>query len=208
MSGFMHIAFIFKPTSRQASIPITLLCALLWTIPSWAAAFASLEIDGGKSELQTNIRAHLDLSDIPCDTTELRLRSRLRGSDDKISNAMRALGYYHGTWELRRERVTYKPTILKNNPLSSAVKKLSNKPQPNNTEAGECWLLKLKLTPGPQTLITKLDVTTHCSPSTWQSSRSPSTTPYNTTSTKAPKNPYISAPAMPAILTASSSSTA
>tara|TARA_R110001599_G_scaffold65662_5_gene185183 strand:- start:897 stop:2753 length:1857 start_codon:yes stop_codon:yes gene_type:complete len=158
MSGFMHRAFIFKPTSRQASIPITLLCALLWTIPSWAAAFASLEIDGGKSELQTNIRAHLDLSDIPCDTTELRLRSRLRGSDDKISNAMRALGYYHGTWELRRERVTYKPTILKNNPLSSAVKKLSNKPQPNNTEAGECWLLKLKLTPGPQTLITKLDV--------------------------------------------------
>tara|TARA_R110000772_G_scaffold117507_1_gene222986 strand:- start:70004 stop:71800 length:1797 start_codon:yes stop_codon:yes gene_type:complete len=134
-------------------------CALLWTLPAWAEDSASLEIDGGKSELQKNIRAHLDLDDIPCNTTEARLRSRLRGSDDNISKALRALGYYHGSWVLRREHARIKPKLINNNPITKVVKKIGSAKSAKSTpEAEACWLLTLELTPGPQTLIKQLDV--------------------------------------------------
>jgi translocation and assembly module TamA len=131
---------------------------LTLTVPAWSATLASLEINGGKNELQANIRAHLDLSDIPCDATELRLRSRLRDSDDKISNAMRALGYYHGSWELRRERVNLKSTLLTNPPLSTVVKKFASKPKASTSDNSDCWQLKLDITPGPQTVIKSLNI--------------------------------------------------
>ncbi len=138
---------------------LAVLCGLFLATPSWAADFASLEIDGGKSELQKNIRAHLDLDDIPCNSTEARVRSRLRGSDEKISKAMRALGYYHGTWVMRREHAQIKPKLLKSNPLTTAVKKIGNgSSNKSKSKPDECWLLTLELTPGPQTLINRVDV--------------------------------------------------
>ncbi|MEX1669250.1 autotransporter assembly complex family protein [Zhongshania guokunii] len=139
---------------------LLLLCSVFAAAPSWAATNqVSLEIRGGKSELQDNIRAHLDLSDIHCNSSELRLRSRLRGSDQKISNAMRALGHYHGNWTLLREQSAVKTTLLKSNPLSKAVKKIAgSKSATPDTEPESCWVLTLELTPGPQTLISRLDV--------------------------------------------------
>ena len=65
---------------------------------------ATLVIHGGKSTLQDNIRAHLALNDIACDLSEAKLRGQLRGSDDKISEALRALGYYNGKWTLTKSR--------------------------------------------------------------------------------------------------------
>ena len=138
---------------------MALLCCLLSPTLGWAAALATLDINGGKSDLQDNIRAHIDLNDIRCDTSEARLRSRLRGSDDNISKAMRALGYYHGTWVLRREHARIKPKLLKGNPITTAVKKMSSsKSSKSNLEPDACWQLTLELTPGPQTLIKKLDI--------------------------------------------------
>jgi len=147
--------------TRHSSIAhfLIILCSVFAASSAWSANDVSLEILGGKTELQDNIRAHLDLSDIHCNSSELRLRSRLRGSDQKISDAMRALGYYHGSWTLRREQRALKTSLLKSNPLSKAVKKIAASTSATpDTEVDSCWVLSLDLTPGPQTLITQLDV--------------------------------------------------
>src|SRR5690606_12269855 len=62
-------------------------------------------VSGGDRPLRDNVRAHLGLGELPCDIPELQLRSRLRGADGRISEALRALGHYRGQWQVDSELV-------------------------------------------------------------------------------------------------------
>lgn len=116
---------------------------------------ATLVIHGGKSTLQDNIRAHLALNDIACDLSEAKLRGQLRGSDDKISEALRALGYYHGKWTLTKSREKRLAQDTDKSGLSAVTKPLQRLKK--NDEI-ECWQLELALQPGPVTKIATLDI--------------------------------------------------
>ncbi|KJS08005.1 MAG: hypothetical protein VR73_07325 [Gammaproteobacteria bacterium BRH_c0] len=65
-----------------------------------------LDINGVGATLSRNIRAHLGLDSISCRVSEARLRSHLRGADEKISEGLRALGYYNGSWHLEHSAIT------------------------------------------------------------------------------------------------------
>lgn len=135
---------------------IPLIVVLLYCACAQAAdnEFATLSIKGAISKLEENIRAHLALNDLDCDLSETKLRRRLRGSDEKISIALRALGYYQGKWTLttnigQRQSKGEKGSLLDTaNPL-----KLLKKDSQDS-----CWQLDLDLTAGPVTRIAKLDV--------------------------------------------------
>src|SRR5690554_8067350 len=93
---------------RQASVsflrrhpprPALLAALLLATLPLLATERALADnirvaMSGGTRELRENVRAHLDLGNLPCDLNELQLRSRLRGADGRISEGLRAMGHY------------------------------------------------------------------------------------------------------------------
>ncbi|MFA5493182.1 MAG: autotransporter assembly complex family protein [Porticoccaceae bacterium] len=107
---------------------------LLTLIPVSADTVAVV-VSGGDTALRDNVQAHLGLADLACNTTELHLRGRLRGADEQISQALRALGYYHGEWRVKRERV--------------AGKKNGN---------GGCWRITVELEPGPPVTVATRDV--------------------------------------------------
>ncbi|WP_269619057.1 autotransporter assembly complex protein TamA [Zhongshania sp. BJYM1] len=132
-------------------IALLLFCICINTL---ADETPSLSISGGNAKLQENIRAHFVVTDISCQLSELKLRNRLRNSDDKISEALRALGYYHGKWTLTKSKkeITAQGN---NNGIVSAVNPL-NLIKKETTY--ECWQLHLALNPGPATKIAKLDV--------------------------------------------------
>jgi len=128
---------------RQASVsflrrhpprPALLAALLLVTLPLLATERALADnirvaMSGGTRELRENVRAHLDLGNLPCDLNELQLRSRLRGADGRISEGLRAMGHYLGEWEVSRERVD-----------------------------DECWRISVRLQPGPPVTVATLDV--------------------------------------------------
>jgi translocation and assembly module TamA len=137
----------------KRAYPLLVLLLYCFCSYAWADDTAELSIKGGNSKLQTNVRAHLAVNDIDCNLSEPRLRSRLRGSDDKISAALRALGYYHGSWTLTKTKGPLKRS--EKNALVSASKSL-NPLKKDSTDT--CWQLQLDLTPGPISKIATLDV--------------------------------------------------
>lgn len=150
----------FNLRSSLNTLAMTLLLGLLSaTAPNSSAAsgeeFLSLEIAGGKSDLQDNIRAHLDLNTVSCIVSDLRLRSRLRGSDAKIANALHALGYYHASWTLNREFLAERKNGLNDSITTLPGKLLKRK---NNVDDKGCWRLLLTLTQGPLTYIRNMDI--------------------------------------------------
>lgn len=102
-------------------------------IPAFADTI-TVAISGGTAALRDNVHAHLDLGDLACATTELHLRSRLRGADEQISQALRALGYYHGEWRVERERIKGKKN------------------------GDGCWRIAVELEPGPPVMVATRDV--------------------------------------------------
>lgn len=96
------------------------------------------EIDGGDSAVRENIRGHLSADDLPCDVSERRLLRALRRAKDEMTNALRALGYYHGQWQISHAA---------GNRLEEGIgKKLTN-------QRKACWQVDIKVEPGEPVII-------------------------------------------------------
>lgn len=115
-------------TSQFAGLLLGIL-SLLGTAEYAQADNIRVALSGGTRELRENVRAHLGLGSLPCDLNELQLRSRLRGADASVSEALRALGYYQGQWEITRERPDDK-----------------------------CWRIGVRLQPGQPVTVSTLDI--------------------------------------------------
>jgi len=92
-----------------------------------------LLINGGTKALQNNVRHHLgDLDRLACNARDLHVYNALSRADNAISNAMRALGYYHGSWNISTLHLT-----------------------PENGKNGKdtCWQVTVELVPGEPTLL-------------------------------------------------------
>ncbi len=63
-----------------------------------------VDIQGVPDTVARNIREHLALEHLPCDIRPLQLGQRLNGADQRISAALRSLGYYSAQWQLERSR--------------------------------------------------------------------------------------------------------
>lgn len=63
-----------------------------------------VDVEGAPDAVARNIREHLALEHLPCDIRPLQLGQRLNGADQRISQALRSLGYYSGQWQLERTR--------------------------------------------------------------------------------------------------------
>lgn len=100
------------------------------------AAFGKDKIDvsisGVRNEVANNIRSHLNLGRLACNTSEWHMRNLLAGADEEISDALRALGYYQATWQVHRELVS--------------------------TEKRQCWDIDIDVTPGKGTKISALSI--------------------------------------------------
>ena len=120
---------------RRFAIAVTLALAAAPTLIISASASAAdgvrVAVSGGERPLRDNIRAHLGLGALPCDTPELHRRGQLRRADRQISRALRALGYYHGQWHLDSERLD------------------GDSP---------CWRVRVTLEPGEPVRVGDLDV--------------------------------------------------
>lgn len=140
---------MLKPAKPLAALLLYSLCLNVMADDS-----VKLAINGGNNKLQENIRAHLAFNDISCDLSEIKLRGRLRGSDQKISEALRALGYYHGHWTLSKVKTGTVNSAEKNGLISAVnpLKLLKKNPE------SRCWQLQLELNPGAPTNIAILDV--------------------------------------------------
>lgn len=102
--------------------------ALLMSAPLVFAQAPALEITGAGSRLEDNIRAYVDIADESCQAGQWRLRAIARNLDDNIAKAGRALGYYHMKVDKSFDR------------------------------EGECWRLKLAVTPGEPTRLGAVNV--------------------------------------------------
>ncbi|MCF7981966.1 MAG: hypothetical protein K9K86_08270, partial [Pseudomonadales bacterium] len=58
-----------------------------------------LTIQNVPKEVEENIANHLVLEDERCDISERRARTISRAANDKIQEALRAIGYYQATWQ-------------------------------------------------------------------------------------------------------------
>jgi translocation and assembly module TamA len=140
---------MLRPAKPLAALLLYSLCLNVMANDS-----TKLTINGGNNILQENIRAHLAFNDINCDLSEIKLRGRLRGSDQNISEALRALGYYHGRWTLSSVKTSTVSSAEKNGLISAVnpLKLLRKNPETI------CWELQLELDPGAPANITILDV--------------------------------------------------
>lgn len=90
-------------------------------------------VSGVDKETTRNVLAYLDLGRLGCDTTERQLRNVLRGADEQIFNALRAVGYYQSSWDIRQQRVAGKDA--------------------------SCWEIDVTISPGPVTTFRAIDIT-------------------------------------------------
>ena len=102
--------------------------ALMVSSPAVLAQTPALDITGASSSLEDNIRAYVDISEESCQAGQWRLRAIARNLDDNITKAGRALGYYHMTVDKSFSR------------------------------EGDCWGLKLAVTPGERTRLGVVNV--------------------------------------------------
>ena len=102
----------------------------LWLPALHAAEKPQLEIHGGDKAVRKNIRAFVDLSAFRCDEAEWRLAYLKKSSIKKANKALEALGFYHAS-------IT-----------------------PELVHVDQCWKLSLDVTPGPRTVIHRIDLQT------------------------------------------------
>ena len=133
----------FHGTTRR------LLQLCFYTVVFFASAAKSLaqdnlnlEIHGGSKSLKTNIRRHLDITELPCNISELHLRNTLKNADTAISAALRALGYYQGSWAIDRE------WLAANN---------GNKAKNGGKKSG-CWRVNVHVTAGDPTVFNEVRI--------------------------------------------------
>ena len=101
---------------------------LLVSVHLYASEVPVLQIEGGSTELNENIRQYLTIADEPCSSPLWRLKSLLADAQSEIENAAQAVGYYQLTYTT------------------------------NLTQARECWQLHIHLTPGEPVNVSELRV--------------------------------------------------
>ena len=87
-----------------------------------------INILGAPENLESNILAHLSIASEICDLSDWRAKRRLKDTDSEVQRAAQALGYY----------------------------RLKFTKEYAQTES--CWSLTLRVDPGPQVIVTKLDI--------------------------------------------------
>jgi len=110
---------------------IRILCGIAWIsvliYPIPAAADVSV-LGLEDEEAVTNIKLTLSLSKEPCDAPEWKIRHLFSEADKEISEAMRAIGYYH------------------------------SKTQKTLTFDSDCWQTEFNVTPGPPVIIDRIEI--------------------------------------------------
>ena len=113
-------------------IPAIRLCVMPFTLLLYLAApavSADVSVNGLASEAKKNVQLMLSLTKEPCQAMEWKIRGLFDKSDEEISRALRALGYYH-------------PVIKK---------LLAFNPK--------CWQADFTIDSGPQTVIGDITIT-------------------------------------------------
>ncbi|MBA3979941.1 MAG: hypothetical protein C0462_04980 [Alcanivorax sp.] len=90
---------------RIRILPKTLLVllALGWGAQALANT-PTVRVSGGDDDVQDNVRAHISVSNEPCDLPAWRERALLRNARQNADRGLRALGYYRAQIETRLER--------------------------------------------------------------------------------------------------------
>jgi translocation and assembly module TamA len=116
------------PTTR-AKLPAFLTFLSILALPLAATAQQpSLEIEGAEDVLAANIRAHVNLPDLECSSSTLRLSRFLPGIRQSVVRAGRALGYYQLRQSSRFESVD------------------------------DCWQLRVQVEPGEPVRVDQIDI--------------------------------------------------
>lgn len=106
----------------------TIIVLVLMLYLTATTAFAEVSVSGLSSEAKDNVLLTLALKKESCAAPEWKIRGLFDGSEQEIDQAMRALGYYH-----------------------AVVKKSLHIDD-------KCWHAKFAVEPGPQTVISELDI--------------------------------------------------
>ena len=119
--------------SHKASVSRRLIGAMLaagaWLAGTLALAQPSTySISGASEQLERNLRAHISLPNVACETSQARLRRFTPGIQQDIDRAGRALGYY-----LIQSRIEFA------------------------AEEG-CWTLDISIEPGAPVLMSEVDI--------------------------------------------------
>ncbi len=88
-----------------------------------------LRLEGIDGELERNVRAHLSLAQLKCDTPEWRVHANLELAGTQVARAARALGYYHT--QIRERKAEHRD---------------------------DCWAATLRIEAGPVTRLAGVDV--------------------------------------------------
>jgi len=91
-------------------------------------AVPALHVSGASEALERNIRAHVSLAGLTCDTPASRLNRLLPGMRQNLLRASRALGFYQLTSEVTVEQVE------------------------------DCWNLNIDVVPGPPVTVTDIAI--------------------------------------------------
>jgi translocation and assembly module TamA len=116
------------PVTRSRLLTWAAAGLLALAVPVAADESPGLRIDGGTDEQQRNIRAFIPMARYPCELPALRERGILRSSEDRVRQALRALGHY---------RPELHTTIVRTD---------------------TCWDLVVTVDPGPVVRISEVDV--------------------------------------------------
>lgn len=137
----------------------------LWccSLAATAEEKLSLEIRGAEGDLKRNIRHHLKLQDLSCDTDQFRLEAAIRRADKLVSDALRALGYYQGSWQIDYRPIAEENSI-RNGTAKNGVSRNSTKQNgqtkkdtPKNNYQ-KCWQVEVQVIPGDPVLIDTIDI--------------------------------------------------
>jgi translocation and assembly module TamA len=118
--------FKARPTYLVIEIQLILLALLLYL--SSSAVIADVSVNGLAGEAQKNVQLTLSLVKEPCQTPEWKIRSLFAKADDEISEALRALGYYHPVTE---KTLAFDP---------------------------KCWQANFTINAGPRTVVSDISI--------------------------------------------------
>ncbi|MGZ8221512.1 MAG: autotransporter assembly complex protein TamA, partial [Methylobacter sp.] len=113
---------------RPISVTLSVAPFILLLYLAAPVVFAEVSVTGLKSEAQKNVQLMLSLSKEKCESPEWKIRGLFDKADDEISQAMRALGYYH-------------PVIEKSLAFNA-----------------KCWQADFTIDSGPQTIVADIAI--------------------------------------------------
>nr|WP_231362866.1 outer membrane protein assembly factor [Thioalkalivibrio sp. ALJT] len=124
-----------NPVRKHPSSPHPVFALLLLALLGLTATASAsngptpgLAIEGGSNTQRDNIRNSINLARHPCDLPGFREHRVLRDTEERATNALRAIGFYHPELALDFER------------------------------SDDCWTIRIHLEPGPPTTVEHIDI--------------------------------------------------